>query len=786
MPLTTKLISKIKIPSSLKWLHRSNYNGSNKTYHHKKPALHTKPLSISLVEKDRLNRDYQVRWDDLIKRKDVQDVLSRTHTIDNEKESADIVDTIFKAKKPIAVDMEGHHFDMVQLIQIKVTDGRIYLFRTGLNNKLLIEGKLKNLLESSNILKIFHGGINDCMEIFKSGVKIANMYDTALAHNIIRYQTLGHSIHEMKGSQIGFNKICEIYKMPENPMKSIMKKSNMLWQREKIYLQPTLSKEMMAYSAFDVEPLHDLYEITKNMIEEDFKPLLNDLNESVIIRTIDPQLAKHKKLQLMETEKRNVFISGFTPKCDSKNPNTGVGKADIYETLLPYDGIKQVYFSSSSAHVIMPSRKSAVLLYNSLTNDKNAPGSIKEQFKETYGANTEVKLLIDTDSTEVAAANMKNYNQLEANIENINKLRQIKTANYITDNSVIMKLMDMITKVQPPVILEFTSKEDLGVDIFVGMHPIMKFLLTPETIQLGIGKIMASDKIIKVVPRIDTDIVSTALCMIHTQGFKSTNIFDLTSASNVLDYGIVGKSIFSSNVPSLKSMLDRLGINAPTKMENYMYAYVHLVNHLLPETLQKFVSEKTSADIDIYSKISLSEGREAKRKIRLKNEGLCVHITFEGIIKVPSKKNYDSLVMVKSLLNIILSKHELIYDRIDVFDGDQIVKGGNIIGIVQFRYPDDRSSFVRLANEDKFVHKHLIDFARSKFENLENNKLYKFLNTVGKEIVIKVKLINSDVQEKLDNKVIREADLRSIMPFIIQNVQDLEEFKFTEIMNQYT
>ena len=769
-----------------KTLGRSNYLVLNYSCYRSKATLSKKPLCSWYNEKDRLKKDYQLNWDDLVQRKDVKEVLNRTQVIDNEKDSAAIVEKILRYKKPIAVDMEGHHFDVVQLIQIKVSDENIYIFRPGVNRRLLVEGNLKNLLESSSILKIFHGGINDCIEVLKSGVKISNIYDTALAHNIIRYQTLGQSIHLAKGNMIGFNKICEVYNIPENPLKSIMKKSNMLWKKENVYQQPNLSSEMIAYSAFDVEPLHDLYEITNSMIEDDFKPLLKDLCENVLIRTIDPHLAKLKRLELMENERRNVFISGFTPKCDSINTSKGIRKADIYETLLEFEGLKQVYFSSTSAHVIMPSREAAVLLFNSLSKDINESKSIKKQFREKYGANTTVKLLVDSDPNEVAAANMENFSQLEANIEQVNRLRRLKNANYITDQSIIIKLMDMITKVHSPVVLDITSNEDLGVEMFVGMHPKMKFLLTPETINAGIGKVMASNEIVKIIPRIDTDQVSRALCLINTHGYKTANVFDLSCASKVIDYGVLGQSIFSSQMPSIKSIFERLGINSPTMMENYLYTYVHLVNHLLPETLQTFLAEKTSADVDIYSKTTLSDGRVAKRNVKLKYEGLCVHVVFDGVQKFLPEPNYDPIIMIKSLLNIILHKHKLKYDRIDVYDANQIVKGGNMTGIIQFCYPDDRSTFVRLSNEGALDYSNLLSLAQYQLENIDRNKLYQYLKEYGKDTVISAKPIKFETQEQVNFEVIREADLRTIMPFIIKNVQNLEKFKFTEMMNQYT
>ena len=53
---------------------------------------------------------------------------------------------------------------------------------------------------------------------------------------------------------------------------------------------------MIAYAAYDVEPLLDLKLITSSLLEEDYLPLLRELCEEDIIRNVDPELLKLKKL----------------------------------------------------------------------------------------------------------------------------------------------------------------------------------------------------------------------------------------------------------------------------------------------------------------------------------------------------------------------------------------------------------------------------------------------------------------------------------------------------------
>ena len=80
---------------------------------------------------------------------------------------------------------------MLGLVQIKTQEGLIYIFRTGRNKKLLYEGGLKYLFEDQNLLKVMHASSSDCGSIYKEGVRMWGLFDTALAHKVIQYQNNG-------------------------------------------------------------------------------------------------------------------------------------------------------------------------------------------------------------------------------------------------------------------------------------------------------------------------------------------------------------------------------------------------------------------------------------------------------------------------------------------------------------------------------------------------------------------------------------------------------------------
>ena len=118
----------------------------------------------------------------------------------------------------------------------------------------------------------------------------------------------------------------------------------------------------------------------------------------------------------------------------------------MYEFLSTCEGLKEVYFSGNTAHVIMPSRQSAVLLYQSLTKSNiKSENMAYYALREKFGASAEVFLLSDADSTEI----------LSARIETRQSIQKLKEDNYIIDNSVIRNIVDVLLKLENPVILEF-------------------------------------------------------------------------------------------------------------------------------------------------------------------------------------------------------------------------------------------------------------------------------------------------------------------------------------------
>ena len=201
----------------------------------------------------------------------LKDVLSRTTVITDAGESARALTQMIDRKEPVAVDMEGITFANLGMIQLKSSDGHIYLLRTGVNRDILTKGLVKELMENPQIVKVMFGCGSDCTSMYQEGIKLWNVYDLNLAHRVVNFQNYGATV--FRCHNVNFNQICEMYGFKPNPLKVVMKDS--LWRNPQMYTShDELNADMIFYSAYDVEPLLDLYNIFEAMIAPDFQPLL--------------------------------------------------------------------------------------------------------------------------------------------------------------------------------------------------------------------------------------------------------------------------------------------------------------------------------------------------------------------------------------------------------------------------------------------------------------------------------------------------------------------------------
>ena len=208
-------------------------------------------------------------------------VMSLTRVIVKEEESAAVVDYMLRRREPVAVDMEGIATTPTGLVQVRIRDGPIYLFRPGYNPRLLHEGRLKDLLQSADVLKVMHASTTDCIGIGADGVKMWGLYDTALAENVVQHQNGVENVQF--GAFTSYNNLCAKYGLVVNPLKHKYF-GNSTYQEESIFQESeVIPEDLVFYSACDVYALHDLYDAVDSQIDPDFRPILNDLCEMELI-----------------------------------------------------------------------------------------------------------------------------------------------------------------------------------------------------------------------------------------------------------------------------------------------------------------------------------------------------------------------------------------------------------------------------------------------------------------------------------------------------------------------
>ena len=213
---------------------------------------------------------------DILQSAGCRDILARTQVVTETEDCLREVGRIMTAGGPVGVDFEGvADSKMTSLVQISDLEGRITIFRTGINPELFSRGGLADILQSQEIIKVIHGSSSDCLSLYRDDVKLWNIFDTAgpwdtvivvifidlfssVAYKVLDFQRRGSNF--FTAPTISFNNLCNFYCLPENPMKDLFK--NILWKMELtkggLYSldnpKPILD-ELRVYCAWDVAPL---------------------------------------------------------------------------------------------------------------------------------------------------------------------------------------------------------------------------------------------------------------------------------------------------------------------------------------------------------------------------------------------------------------------------------------------------------------------------------------------------------------------------------------------------
>uniref|UniRef100_T1JFK4 3'-5' exonuclease domain-containing protein n=1 Tax=Strigamia maritima TaxID=126957 RepID=T1JFK4_STRMM len=224
-------------------------------------------------------------------------ILKSVQVVTEIRDSVMIVKELMKSRPAIvSLDAEGVNLGPsgpMTLLQIGTYEGEVYLFDVGSNSDLIIDGGLKSLLETEEVVKLVHDCRNDSGALYHQfGVQLKNVFDTQAAHAIIQLQQTGKPVHTVKN--ISLSTLCKIYGGPVNPKKDQMKK--IYRQDPKFWSRRPLTEEMIVYASYDILALlPTVYKVLNRLLLPAVKPLFHELCREQISAYINVDEVKQKK-----------------------------------------------------------------------------------------------------------------------------------------------------------------------------------------------------------------------------------------------------------------------------------------------------------------------------------------------------------------------------------------------------------------------------------------------------------------------------------------------------------
>lgn len=231
-------------------------------------------------------------------------LLRHTRVVVSVRETRQLVSAILGARNPVSFDGEGVNLGPsgpMTLLQIGLVSGHIYIFDVMVERSLMYEGGLRELLESSDIVKVAHDCRGDAGALYHQfGVTLNNVFDTQAAHAVLQQQETGKPVYKVKN--VSLNTLCRSYNAPVNPRKDQMK--NVYRRDQRFWARRPLTEDMIVYAAYDVVALvPTVYDAMKRQLDPGLMPLFDELCREQVEAMIQPDEVKQKKKQRkIETE----------------------------------------------------------------------------------------------------------------------------------------------------------------------------------------------------------------------------------------------------------------------------------------------------------------------------------------------------------------------------------------------------------------------------------------------------------------------------------------------------
>lgn len=238
-----------------------------------------------------------------------QKILQSTTVIANTRECATLMDTILYPKRNtksiISFDCEGINLGLkgvLTLCQIATMNGEVYILDIMTCPNMVVEGKIKELLESENVIKIIHDCRNDSVNLYNQfEITLKSVFDTQAAHAVLQLQQQNVPVYKVKN--LSLNALCELYNAPMNPMKEQLK--NVYRRDQRYWARRPLTKDMIIYAASDVLSLVNpsIYSYMSGNIKHENQQLFEELtNEQIFMHIQSTEVKMRKRQRKINTE----------------------------------------------------------------------------------------------------------------------------------------------------------------------------------------------------------------------------------------------------------------------------------------------------------------------------------------------------------------------------------------------------------------------------------------------------------------------------------------------------
>ena len=534
-------------------------------------------------------------------------VLQKTQVVTDVKTCLDITVDLNDKGNPIGVDLEAVN-GPPGMVQVSSINGDIYLFRTGINDKLITDGGIKDLMENPKVLKVMHDATGDCLSFHQGKVKLSSLFDTNIADKIITYQS---SSKPFNINSLSFNDICMKNELPENPLKAEF--SGFAWlknERKLISLSP-LSKDFLLYCAFDVFPLLELYEKLKTKIEPDFWPVFHELCENQMVRPIDKHLVKSRQNAYQSRFKRDIFV-------DFSSSKQRISKGNLYSKFSKLQ-IDKVLFngSDSCAHILMEDHDSAINLANfcQTLDDFHASMTAREESTENLPDSENKSWKLSKD------------------------------------------LIDHLISTQTPVLLQFSTSlpSSINLELYFLQENKIIFDLKDQTLLKMVGPLISDPKTPKIVQRLDVKDCLQGLKIFESSGFPFENIIDLPSAAKICDFAYHGLSSIKTISPSVKTICTRYDIPKSTWKDESYETFIHLMQ-IMPKNLLPLLNRITREIQDRKAKQKIVKEFESSTIFVKVSDGRC-----DSLLELMSNRQIPFGIIAQTrntiLLNITNAKY---------------------------------------------------------------------------------------------------------------------------------